>query len=828
MVPAVVPSLLEWHLGADEEVRTDRWGHMRRTTRAFGGLLIAVTTATTGLATPAGAQAPSAAPPVSAPAAPALSAKALPADVEAALANGPVKLFVNYDSPQMARAMTGASSGSASSRTEALSMAAAVGSSVKRAALQRAGSGLRVAREYAVLPTQLVTVADLAAARRLLAQPEVASIGLPKLRARVAGTTSSAPGTMKAASAGAPALVPMGTAYASPLDQIRQPQTVAAGYTGEGYRVAVLDTGLDWNSTQGTVNSAGAFGTCTGAINPANANCRVKLLTDTTVDTQPTSYVDLDPEKHGTNVAGILAQTAPKAGVDVYKVFSLVDHDSNPATPSKVLAWDGDVVEALNDLVLNGTPRKVRSANLSIGGSPLYNLTNCTKTADPSLAPYQDAIAALRTVGIVPVIAAGNYAITGTNPTKYTMGVATPACLPGAVAVGASGTYGSDATKYWSDDVAAFSQGGPLVSLLAPGVMITAAGKTFVGTSQAAPHVAAAVALMAQANPAAATPDRIQAILKSTGPVITDTRDANRQVRRLDLLAAVSAIKGITAPPIITLVPRMPTMIDGCGTAYDSVFIPNQPGVQYVVKTSSGYLGVPAPGRYRISGSATFTARAAAGYALSGVTAWSRSWNAAGCVPALAFTDVKPTTQFYTEIMWLANVGVTAGWLEPNGTRTFRPLWSTKYDAMAAFMYRVAGKQPYTAPATSPFVDITTRTQFYREMMWNAVKRVMPGFSIGSPARPYFLPLRTVSRADMAAFMYRLAGSPAYTAPRVSPFVDVTPATPYYREICWMSSAGISTGWVVGSSRYYRPTQAVARDAMAAFMYRLSARYALG
>ncbi len=800
---------------------------MRKTTRAFGALITAVTAATTGLAaTPAGAQAaaPGAARPATAPSVATLPAKALPADVEAALAKGPVELFVNYDAPEMARAMAGGSAGSSARTAQALNLATAAGSTVKRAALQRAGSGLAIARDYSALPTQLVTIADLAAARRLLAQPEVVSIGLPKLRARVAGTSAFT--EPSAATAAAPALVPMvGTAYPSPLEQIRQPTAVAQGYTGAGYRVAVLDTGLDWNPTQGTFNSAGAFGTC---LQIGATTCRVKLLNDATVATQPSAYVDLDTAKHGSNVAGIVAATAPGAGIDVYKVFSLVDHDNNPATPPQVLAWDSDVVRALNDIVLNGVARHVRSVNLSIGGSPLYNTVNCTKTGDPSLAPYQDAFTNLRAVGITPVVASGNFA---TTAGAYTSGVATPACLPGAVAVGASGTYNADPTKidptrYWSDDVAFFSQGGPLVGVLAPGVMITAAGKTFIGTSQASPHVAASIAILAQANPAAATPDKVQSILRTTGPTILDTRDGNRPVHRLDLVAAVAAIKGAIAPPVITVVPRMPTLIDGCGTAYDSVFIPAQAGVQYVVRTSSGYVGVPTPGRYRISGSAGFTAQAKLGYALSGTSSWSRTWNAAACSPALRFTDVPSSRQFYTEIMWLANVGVTTGWVEANGTRTFRPLNSTAYDAMAAFMYRLAGKQPYSAPTASPFTDIRPATQFYREMMWNYAKGVMPGFPSG--AQRSFQPARAVTRGDMAAFMYRLAGSPAYTAPAVSPFVDVSARTPYYKEICWLAANGISTGWVVGSARYYRPTLLVARDAMAAFMYRLSARFALG
>jgi len=76
----------------------------------------------------------------------------------------------------------------------------------------------------------------------------------------------------------------------------------------------------------------------------------------------------------------------------------------------------------------------------------------------------------------------------------------------------------------------------------------------------------------------------------------------------------------------------------------------------------------------------------------------------------------------------------------------------------------------------------------------------------------------------MAAFLYRLAGSPAYKAPAISPFRDVSTSQPFYKEMAWLSDNGISTGWVESNgSRTYRPLQTIRRDAMAAFLYRYDA-----
>jgi hypothetical protein len=79
----------------------------------------------------------------------------------------------------------------------------------------------------------------------------------------------------------------------------------------------------------------------------------------------------------------------------------------------------------------------------------------------------------------------------------------------------------------------------------------------------------------------------------------------------------------------------------------------------------------------------------------------------------------------------------------------------------------------------------------------------------------------------MAAFLYRAAGSPAFTAPAVSPFADVSTGQQFYKEMAWLADQGISTGWVEANGTVtYRPLQSISRDAMAAFLYRMSTRTA--
>ncbi|MHA7293075.1 S8 family serine peptidase [Arthrobacter sp. HLT1-21] len=188
-------------------------------------------------------------------------------------------------------------------------------------------------------------------------------------------------------------------------------------------------------------------------------------------------------------------------------------------------------------------------------------------------------------------------------------------------------------------------------------------------------------------------------------------------------------------------------------------------------------------------------------------------------VDQLRFPDVAGN-EHEDAINWLADRGLTTGY--PDGT--YRPLASINRDAMAAFLYRLAGKPAYAEPTVSPFDDITTDTQFYREMSWMAETGLSTGYDEGNGAVTY-RPLAPVNRDAMAAFMNRFAGlycnigdAADYQAPQVKPFRDVPVNDQFHREISWMAENKITRGFPDGE---YKSLQPVARDAMAAFIERL-------
>ncbi len=186
-----------------------------------------------------------------------------------------------------------------------------------------------------------------------------------------------------------------------------------------------------------------------------------------------------------------------------------------------------------------------------------------------------------------------------------------------------------------------------------------------------------------------------------------------------------------------------------------------------------------------------------------------------------AFSDIPEQNMFFREISWLASEGISTGWTESDGSRTYRPLETVKRDAMAAFLYRLAGRPDFTPPSESPFSDVPRTNMYYKEIAWLADQRISTGYA-EADGRRTFRPLDPVNRDAMAAFMYRFDKSPAYEPPAAASFADVQSSNQFYKEISWLAARGVSTGWPeADGSRTYRPLQPVARDAMAAFMYRL-------
>jgi subtilisin family serine protease len=434
---------------------------------------------------------------------------AVPPEVARAVDAGPTDVVVAVDPAQGIRDLrtTSARSGQgAGEAAEARAYAAA-----KRAVLARAGGGATTVEDFEHLPVQIVRVDSLDALARLSSHPDVTGVRLPQ-RYR--------------------------PAVDSDLTLIHQPAALADGLNGAGVRVAVLDSGVDANQE--------AFGSCgsipTGTAIDLSTSCRItrrSVLSGNSSGDQDTSH-------HGTNVAAIVVKVAPQVRVDTYQVFRKVGGD--------LVADESDVLNALDAVAADGAARKVKAVNLSfaIAEDPFaHNTSECASS------PFTSIFATLRGNGILPVTATGNEAY---HLGTFQDGVAEPACAPGALRVGAvysdafSSAGTSDCTDVLPDpdDIACFSQTGPgsLVSVYAPGIAVAAGGATLSGTSQAAPHVAGAIAALATVVPSADAASLAAAVVTSPTSIVDTRTVPSRSTPRLDLEAASAAVEylKVTAP----------------------------------------------------------------------------------------------------------------------------------------------------------------------------------------------------------------------------------------------------------------------------------------
>jgi hypothetical protein len=113
----------------------------------------------------------------------------------------------------------------------------------------------------------------------------------------------------------------------------------------------------------------------------------------------------------------------------------------------------------------------------------------------------------------------------------------------------------------------------------------------------------------------------------------------------------------------------------------------------------------------------------------------------------------------------------------------------------------------------SGFSDVGSAHGFCADIAWLAGEGITGGFADGT-----YRPGAPITRGSMAAFLYRYAGSPAFTPPAVPSFIDVPTSHTFHHEIEWAVAEGLAGGFADDT---FRPGASITRGSMAAFLFRL-------
>jgi len=123
-----------------------------------------------------------------------------------------------------------------------------------------------------------------------------------------------------------------------------------------------------------------------------------------------------------------------------------------------------------------------------------------------------------------------------------------------------------------------------------------------------------------------------------------------------------------------------------------------------------------------------------------------------------------------------------------------------------------------SATPAMAFRDVPDGMTFAEDIQWIYAAGITTGHTDGT-----YRPDAPVTREAMAAFIYRAAGSPAFAPPAEPTFEDVDPGHPFYLAIEWLAARRIATGTRDSDGDYeFRPSEWISREAMAAFLFRLS------
>ena len=173
------------------------------------------------------------------------------------------------------------------------------------------------------------------------------------------------------------------------------------------------------------------------------------------------------------------------------------------------------------------------------------------------------------------------------------------------------------------------------------------------------------------------------------------------------------------------------------------------------------------------------------------------------------FTDVSETKWYYNAVAWGSQNDVVAGIKED----MFYPTANSTRAQIVSFLWRAEGR-PEPTSAECKFTDVNSSKWYYKAVLWATEKGYVAGYTDTT-----FVPNATCKRAEMATFLWRMAGKPVPESSEI-PFFDVPAGKWYETAAQWAYESDIVSGYDLEEGKSFAPDNEIARAETVTMLYR--------
>ena len=166
------------------------------------------------------------------------------------------------------------------------------------------------------------------------------------------------------------------------------------------------------------------------------------------------------------------------------------------------------------------------------------------------------------------------------------------------------------------------------------------------------------------------------------------------------------------------------------------------------------------------------------------------------------FTDVEKDAYYYDAVQWAVQNNIASG----TSDTTFSPDQTCTRAQTITLIWRAEGS-PAPKGQNNPFSDVADGAFYYQAVLWAAERGIVAGTA--------FDPDGAMTRGQLAAFLYKNAGSPAISAS--SEFTDVPSDADFAKAVAWVAKQGITSGT---GEHSFSPDVACTRGQIVTFLYR--------